>query len=124
MAIVFLAVFAEQLGMPVPAYPVLAAMGAMGAMGAWSLDGRHDAGAVFAVAVAACLMAELPWYAGARRFGGRVLRTACKLSVSPDSGVHQTEALFARRGVWSLRPGCGAGVAASPRPRAGHPLEG
>lgn len=96
LAVVFLNVLAEQLGMPVPAYPVLVVMGA------WSFDGRHDAGAVFAVAVAACLMADLLWYAGGRRFGGRVLRTVCKLSISPDSCVRQTEALFARWGVWSL----------------------
>jgi membrane protein DedA with SNARE-associated domain/rhodanese-related sulfurtransferase len=94
--VVFLNLLVEQLGLPVPAYPTLVITGAL------SLDGRYGAGTLLAAAVAACLIADLVWYAAGRRYGSRVLRTVCRISISPDSCVRQTEALFARWGVASL----------------------
>jgi membrane protein DedA with SNARE-associated domain/rhodanese-related sulfurtransferase len=92
----FLNVLAEQLGVPVPAYPVLIVTGAL------SVDGRYSALALLAVAVGACLIADLVWYAAGRRYGSKVLRTICRISMSPDSCVRQTESLFERWGLWSL----------------------
>ena len=96
LGVAFLNVLAEQLGLPVPAYPVLIVTGAL------SLDGRYSTAGLLATAVAACLIADLAWYFGGRRFGSRVLRMVCRISISPDSCVRQTESLFARWGVWSL----------------------
>lgn len=96
LAVVFFNIGVEQLGLPVPAYPVLIVTGAL------SVDGSYSPWALLGVAVAACLIADLVWYVAGRRFGGRVLRTVCRISLSPDSCVRQTEALFARWGVWSL----------------------
>jgi membrane protein DedA with SNARE-associated domain/rhodanese-related sulfurtransferase len=96
LAVVFFNIGIEQLGLPVPAYPVLIVTGAL------SVDGSYSAWALLGVAVAACLIADVIWYAAGRRYGGRVLRTVCRISLSPDSCVRQTEALFARWGVWSL----------------------
>ena len=92
----FLNVLAEQLGLPVPAYPVLVVTGAM------SVDGHYSALGLLAVAVLACLLADLAWYVAGRRYGSKVLRIICRLSISPDSCVRQTEALFERWGIWSL----------------------
>ncbi len=92
----FLNVLAEQLGLPVPAYPVLLLTGAL------SVDGRFSSLALLAVAVAACLIADLVWYFAGRRYGSRVLRTICRISISPDTCVRQTESLFERWGIWSL----------------------
>jgi membrane protein DedA with SNARE-associated domain/rhodanese-related sulfurtransferase len=107
LAIVFFNVLASQLGVPLPAYPVLIATGAL------SLQGRYSAPALLATAVAACLIADLSWYAAGRRYGGRMIRKICRLSISPDSCVRQTESLFDRWGARSLLvakliPGFGA----------------
>ena len=92
----FLNVLVEQLGLPVPAYPVLVITGAM------SVDGRYSALGLLGVAVLACLLADLAWYMAGRRYGSKVLRLICRLSISPDTCVRQTESLFERWGIWSL----------------------
>jgi membrane protein DedA with SNARE-associated domain/rhodanese-related sulfurtransferase len=96
LAVAFLNVLLAQLGAPLPAYPILIVTGAL------SMQGRFSTPALFATAVAAALVADLAWYAGGRRFGGRVVRAVCRVSISPDSCVRQTETLFARWGARSL----------------------
>jgi membrane protein DedA with SNARE-associated domain/rhodanese-related sulfurtransferase len=96
VVIAFLAVLVEQLGLPLPAYPVLVVAGAL------SVGGNHSAFALHAAAVASCLLADLTWYAAGRRHGGRVLRTICRVSINPDSCVRATQSLFERWGIWSL----------------------
>ena len=94
--LVFFNVLALQLGLPVPAYPTLIVIGAVSA--------RHDFSApqVVAVALVACLLADLAWYAAGTHYGRRVLRLICRLSLSPDSCVRQTEDLYVRWGAPSL----------------------
>jgi membrane protein DedA with SNARE-associated domain/rhodanese-related sulfurtransferase len=96
LGFVFLNLLAEQLGLPVPAYPVLVVMGA------WSVDGRVGCAALLATAMAASAIADSVWYLAGRHWGQRVLRTVCRISISPDSCVRQTESLFVRWGVGSL----------------------
>jgi membrane protein DedA with SNARE-associated domain/rhodanese-related sulfurtransferase len=96
LAVAFFNVLLAQLGVPLPAYPILIVTGAL------SVQGRFPTPALFATAVAAALIADLAWYAGGRRFGGRVVRAVCRVSISPDSCVRQTESLFARWGARSL----------------------
>ena len=96
LAVVFLNVLAAQVGLPLPMVPVLVVMGAR------SIAGEVAVEAVFAVALAGCLTADLVWYAAGKSYGSRVLRTVCRLSMSPDSCVRQTQSLFARWGVWTL----------------------
>ena len=50
----------------------------------------------------ACLISDLSWYAAGRRYGKRVLTVLCKVSLSPDYCVSQTEDIFSRWGVKSL----------------------
>lgn len=94
--LVFANVLALQLGLPVPAYPTLIVVGAITA--------RSDITVpqVIAVATAASLIADLAWYFAGARFGRRVLRLMCRLSLSPDSCVRQTEDIYERWGAPSL----------------------
>ena len=79
-----------------PAYPTLIVTGALAARGGYSLP------ALLGTAVAASLIADLAWYSLGRRVGGPVLRTLCRISLSPDSCVRQTESIFTRWGAQSL----------------------
>lgn len=94
--LVFANVLALQLGAPVPAYPTLIVVGAVSARGDFS------AAQVIAVAVAGSVVADLAWYWAGTRFGRRVLRLICRISLSPDSCVRQSEDLFDRWGPASL----------------------
>jgi membrane protein DedA with SNARE-associated domain/rhodanese-related sulfurtransferase len=89
---VFCCVLLEQVGLPLPTFPLLIVAGA------WSAQGGASYVRIMAAAVAACLMADLLWYAAGRRYGSRVLRTMCRLSLEPDSCVADTEHLFTRFG--------------------------
>lgn len=96
LALVFINVLALQAGLPTPAYPTLIVTGALASRGGHSLP------ALLATAVAASLIADLAWYAAGRRIGGSVLRTLCRISLSQDSCVRQTESIFTRWGASSL----------------------
>jgi membrane protein DedA with SNARE-associated domain/rhodanese-related sulfurtransferase len=96
LAFVFINVLALQAGLPVPAYPTLIVTGALASRGGYSLP------ALLSTAVAASLIADLAWYSTGRRIGGPVLRTLCRISLSPDSCVRQTESIFTRWGAQSL----------------------
>jgi membrane protein DedA with SNARE-associated domain/rhodanese-related sulfurtransferase len=94
--LVFANVLALQIGLPVPAYPALIVVGAFSARGDFSL--LHVVG----VAVFASLVADLVWFFAGRHHGRRVLRLMCRLSMSPDSCVRQTERIYERWGAPSL----------------------
>jgi membrane protein DedA with SNARE-associated domain/rhodanese-related sulfurtransferase len=104
---VFLSVLATQLGLPLPAYPTLMLAAAL------LIPGVHSFGAILAAAVAATLLADLGWYTAGRTLGRRVLASLCRVSLSPDSCVRQTESIYDRFGAPSLLvakfiPGFGA----------------
>ncbi|QNK00094.1 DedA family protein/thiosulfate sulfurtransferase GlpE [Dyella telluris] len=90
LLLVFLNVLVEQAGVPVPAVPTMIVAGALASMERLPLTG------VIAVALLACLMADYAWYAAGRYFGGGVMRTLCRISLSPDSCVKQSELRFQR----------------------------
>ena len=94
--LVFANVFALQLGLPVPAYPTLIVVGAIGARG------HLDVVQVVAVATAASLVADFVWYFAGARHGRWVLKLVCRLSLSQDSCVRQTERIYDRWGAPSL----------------------
>ena len=103
----FFYVFADQLGVPLPAIPALLGIGALAAAG------KINPGLTLGLIIAACLLADLIWYSLGRRFGSRVLRLLCKISLEPDSCVRHTEDIFLRYGVRALLvtkfvPGLGA----------------
>jgi membrane protein DedA with SNARE-associated domain len=94
--VVFGWVFAEQIGLPIPAMPVLLAAGAMAGTGRLSLV------VVLVLAGIASLASDVIWYWIGRVGGGRVLRFLCRISLEPDSCVRRTEEAFSRRGARSL----------------------
>ncbi len=96
LLVVFINLLLTEGGLPLPAYPTLATAAAM--MG----GAGYDAFELIATGVGASLLADIVWFWNGRRNGRRILRALCKLSMSPDSCVRQTESLFARFGVWSL----------------------
>jgi membrane protein DedA with SNARE-associated domain/rhodanese-related sulfurtransferase len=90
LLLVFVNVLVEQAGVPVPAVPTLVVAGALAAAGKLPLI------AVVAVALVACLISDLAWYWAGRHFGATVMRTLCRISLSPDSCVKQSELRFQR----------------------------
>jgi membrane protein DedA with SNARE-associated domain/rhodanese-related sulfurtransferase len=96
LLIVFANVFLEQIGLPIPALPTLVVAGA------FAIGGKLSIVAVFAVAVAACLAADVIWYVAGRYYGNRVMRMLCMISLTPDSCVSQTQEQFERWGLNAL----------------------
>lgn len=96
LAAVFCNALFEQIGLPIPALPIFVVAGAMAA------DGRLSAPAALGWAVLASLIADTVWFALGRRQGYRVLRTVCKISLSPDTCVKRMEWLYERLGLASL----------------------
>lgn len=90
--IVFAIVLVEQIGLPIPAYPILIVAGAL------SVDGDTSWPAVLAVAVCACLISDCFWFRMGRLYGKRILKLLCRISLSPDYCVSQTEDSFTRWG--------------------------
>jgi len=89
-------VLLDQIGLPVPAVPTLIVAGALAADGQMPLPG------LFLGCVVACLAADCGWYLIGERYGIRVLKTLCRISLEPDSCVSQTQTRFERWGVNSL----------------------
>ena len=96
LLLVFVGVLVEQLGVPLPAYPLLMVTSALAARGQFNVV------ALLGTAVAACLIADTTWYLIGRALGRRVLRILCRISLSPDGCVRQTESVFTRFGAASL----------------------
>jgi len=96
LPLVFVIVLLEQLGAPIPAIPVLVVAGAL------AMDRDFSAWQVLLVAVIASLIADGVWFLLGRSQGHRILKTLCRISLSPDSCVRQTESVFERWGMPSL----------------------
>lgn len=92
----FAVVFLEQVGLPIPAIPLLIAAGALVAAGKMSLI------TALLVPVAASIPPDLAWYYLGRTKGGRVLGLLCRMSLEPDSCVRSTENLFRQQGPRAL----------------------
>jgi membrane protein DedA with SNARE-associated domain/rhodanese-related sulfurtransferase len=94
--IVFGTVLLEQIGLPIPAMPILIVAGAL------AVGGEISWVACLAASLAACLISDFFWFRAGRFYGKRVLRLLCKISLSPDYCVSQTEDKFNRFGSKSL----------------------
>jgi membrane protein DedA with SNARE-associated domain len=95
-SLVFLIVLVENLGVPVPSYPVLLAAAAV----ATELHFRLPL--LFFVSALAALLGDWAWYSLGRLRGRPILRILCSMSLNPDSCVSRTENLFTRHGLKSL----------------------
>lgn len=95
-AVVFLWVLVGQLGVPVPAGPLLLAAGALAGAGELSLA------VLMLLSATASLIADAVWFWLGRRHGGRVLSLLCRISLEPDSCVRRTQLTFTTRGATTL----------------------
>jgi membrane protein DedA with SNARE-associated domain/rhodanese-related sulfurtransferase len=93
---VFVNVLLQQLGLPIPAVPTMMVAGALAA------SGHMNGLAAFALSVCASLVADVVWFWAGRRYGYPVLRFLCRVSLSPDTCVRQTEGIFERWGFYSV----------------------
>jgi membrane protein DedA with SNARE-associated domain len=96
VALVFVATLAARLGAPVPAAPFLVVAGGLSTSGSISL--LH----VVMFATLASALGDAAWYAAGRRYGYRILRLLCRVSMSPDSCVRQSESLIGKWGGSAL----------------------
>jgi len=94
--VVFVNVLLAEGGIPLPALPMLLMAGALATRAGYQQVGLIAAG------VMGCLIADLAWYWCGRRQGGRALGRLCRMSLSPDRCVRQTETLFLKVGKSSL----------------------
>ncbi|MGA3034157.1 MAG: rhodanese-like domain-containing protein [Terracidiphilus sp.] len=89
--LLFAWVLVEQLGIPLPATPVVLAAGAL------SVDGPIHFQYAFLTGITATLIADSFWFLVGRRHGHHVLRILCKLSLEPTTCVRRTQDSFGRR---------------------------
>ncbi|KPC54297.1 rhodanese-like domain-containing protein [Amantichitinum ursilacus] len=97
----------SRAGAPLPAAPLLVLMGGLVA---------GTSGRAIALVLASTIggaMGDMIWYWAGQRLGRRVLSVVCKVSLSADVCVRQSETLFVRWGAFSLFaakfvPGLGA----------------
>ena len=94
--IVFAVVLVEQIGLPLPAFPILIVAGAL------AVDGDTSWAAVLVVSLIACLISDYFWFRAGRYYGKRILKLLCRISLSPDYCVSQTEDNFNRWGPKAL----------------------
>src|ERR1700752_3992216 len=66
--------------------------------GALTAMNRINGVATFALSVGASLIADLLWFWAGRQYGYPVLRFLCKVSLSPDTCVRQTQGIFQKWG--------------------------
>jgi len=95
-AILFLVVLAEQIGLLIPALPMLIAAGAL--VGTRQLNFEMAVGP----AILAALLGDQLWFELGRRRGRGVLNWLCRISLEPSACGRRTEDFFARHGVRSL----------------------
>jgi membrane protein DedA with SNARE-associated domain len=94
--VIFGAAFAEQIGLPLPAVPLLVGMGAL------CRSGEFSFALVIVIALIGSLAGDLIWYELGRHHGRSVLQLICRISLEPDYCVRRTEDSFERRGLWVL----------------------
>jgi membrane protein DedA with SNARE-associated domain/rhodanese-related sulfurtransferase len=89
--LLFAWVLVEQMGLPLPATPILLAAGAL------SVDGHFSFAMALLASVAGAVTADSVWFLVGRRYGHHVLRLLCKLSLEPTTCVRRTQDSFGRR---------------------------
>jgi membrane protein DedA with SNARE-associated domain len=95
-SVLFVWVFLEQAGMPVPSIPILLAAGALAG------QGRLNLAVAVTLPVLASLCSDTIWFELGRHKGSAVLGWLCRISLEPDSCVRRTEEVYVRLGARSL----------------------
>jgi membrane protein DedA with SNARE-associated domain/rhodanese-related sulfurtransferase len=92
-AVLFTAVFVEQLGVPLPAIPWMLAAGALAA------TGKINWVVALGSAALGSALADMIWFYFGRYGGNRVLNLLCRISLEPDSCVRRTQDIVTRYGM-------------------------
>ena len=95
-AVVFVATLATRLGAPVPAVPFLVVAGGL------TVGGQVSFVAVVLAALLGNILGDGVWFLAGRRWGYRVMRLLCRISLSADSCVKRSESILGRWGGLSL----------------------
>ncbi|MEP7364786.1 MAG: VTT domain-containing protein [Acidobacteriota bacterium] len=93
---VLVAVFANQIGLPIPAPVVLIGAGAL------SAHGNMRAGIALLMAVLGCLAADGIWYWAGRRWGNKAIRFLYQLTSHPREAAIQAHEKFHKYGLGVL----------------------
>jgi len=93
---IFLAVFANQLCLPIPSVLFLITAGALAKSGSLNLQG------IILVGVAGCVLADSAWFIAGRRWGYRVVRRLSSFSMDGQHGAVKARRFFAWRGLPAL----------------------
>lgn len=92
-SVLFAAVFARQIGLPVPANLFLMAAGAIAA------TGQMKCGSAVALAVVACVLADWVWYEAGRWRGEKVLHFLHSFAPDPEKANRNAKSTFTRWGA-------------------------
>ncbi len=95
-SVVFLGVFIEQIGIPLPSNFLLIVAGALAG------SGQLDLSLVLLLTVFAALFGDTIWYFIGRSRGFQVLAFLCKVSLEPGYCVSNAKRIFAMHGYKSL----------------------
>ena len=95
-SVIFVAVFIEQIGLPIPSGPVLMAAGALAGFQHLNLV------PVLMLSLTASLICDSLWFALGWRRGGSVLKFVCRVAIEPDTCVSKTHSAYLRYGPGSL----------------------
>ena len=89
----FAALFAHQIGLPIPGPLFLLSAGALAAAGKLSLL------ATIGLTITACVLADWVWYEAGRRGGDKVLHFMHRFTRDPDFHDRRAKKVFARYGL-------------------------
>jgi membrane protein DedA with SNARE-associated domain/rhodanese-related sulfurtransferase len=94
--ILFLVVFIDRIGIPLPSAPWLLAAGAL------AVTGKINWLTALVAAAFGGLLADIIWFYLGRRYGNRVLGLLCRISLEPDSCTRRAQNLYTRYGMRGL----------------------
>ena len=94
--VLFLWVMAEQIGLPLPAAPLLLTAGTLTATHKLALA------PVLLSVLLGSLVSDISWYFLGKRYGHLVVRLLCRFSPGQDTCVQRTEGYFSKHGASTL----------------------
>jgi len=94
--ILWVAVFARQACLPVPANLFLLTAGAL------ARDGELNMLPVMVIGILGCLAGDLVWFEAGRHWGRQIIRVLCVFSSDPHYCAQRAHSIYARWGLRSL----------------------
>jgi membrane protein DedA with SNARE-associated domain/rhodanese-related sulfurtransferase len=94
--ILFVVVFIDRIGIPLPSAPWLLAAGAL------AVGGKMNLLTALVTAASGGLLADMIWFYLGRHYGNRVLGLLCRISLEPDACARRTQNLYTRHGMRGL----------------------